>query len=516
MGAADRVVKNTGILYARMGITMFMSLYTTRIILVNLGVTDFGIFNLVGGAIAMLTFLNTAMAAATQRFMSYAEGAGDEKKLKSIFNVSVILHILIAIVILVVLEIIGHLMFKGVFKIPLDRIDSAKIVYQCMVVSTLFTIVSVPYDAVINAHENMFLYAVLGVLESVLKLATAFYLVHTSHDKLVMFGLFTALTAIFLLIVRRIYCKRNYKECELKFKVYYDKVIFKDLTNFAAWSFLGASTSMVTNYGQGILMNTFFGPIVNTAQGIANQVSGQLSVFAGTMQKALNPVIGKSEGAGDRSLMLKASMIGSKVSFFLLMLFFIPVLIEMPYIFRMWLKDVPQYAIIFCRLLLIRNLIEQLFTTLGSSISAVGNIRKYQIFRSLLNFVPLIAGFILFKMGYSPSALYVVFIIYALLGAGITVYFAKYNCNLSISFYFKDVILPCVVLFILISAISYTPLIVLNEGLLRLMVVLCVSTMAFLILVWFFGFSKNERKGISVMVVSLYSKIFKKNIVIGK
>ncbi|GGH56486.1 O-antigen/teichoic acid export membrane protein [Filimonas zeae] len=507
MKAADRVVVNTGILYARMGVTIFFSLYTTRVLLATLGVNDFGIFNLVGGAIAMLTFLNTAMTAATQRFISYAEGAGDKERQKSIFNVSVVLHLLIAVIIAIILEVVGYFLFDGVFKIPVDRIYGAKIVYQFMIVSTVFTIISVPYDAVINAHENMLLYAILGVIESVLKLVIAVYLIHTSYDRLIAYGLLTALLSIVLLLIRRFYCRAKYKECEINLKRYYKKSTFKELSNFAGWSFLGTSTSMLTNYGQGVVMNSFFGPIVNTAQGIANQVSGQLGVFAGTMQKALNPVIGKSEGAGDRTLMLRASTMGSKVSFFLLMLFFIPVLIDIPYIFGVWLKKVPEYVVVFCRLLLIRNLVEQLFTTLSVAIAAVGNIKKYQIYRSLVNIIPLILSYFLFSLHYPAYTIYLVFLGYSLMNGVVLLYFAKKVCGLSISDYMKNVVGRCVLLFLLILSLASIPVFVMDEGFKRLIFILFLNTVFFFIGTWFIGFSGEERKPVYNLISNLMIKL---------
>jgi O-antigen/teichoic acid export membrane protein len=507
MSSADRVVKNTGILYAKMGLTVFISLYTTRLILASLGVNDFGIFNLVGGAIAMLTFLNSAMAAATQRFMSFSQGAQDFGKQRSIFNVSIVLHLIIAIVVVIILEVVGYYLFEGVFKIPSDRIDSAKMVFQFMVASTAFTIISVPYDAVINAHENMLLYSVLGVLESILKLVIAIYLLRSPFDRLITYGFLMATLSVLLLIIRRVYCHRSYRECRISLSKYFSKPIFKELTSFASWSLLGASSSMISNYGQGIVMNTFFGPIVNTAQGVANQVSGQLGVFAVTMQKALNPVIDKSEGAGDRSLMLRASLMGSKVSFFLLMLFYVPVLVEMPYIFNLWLKQVPEYTIIFCRLLLIRNLVDQLFITLGASIAAVGNIRQFQIYNSILNFMPLLLGYILFLFGFPPYTLYIIFILYAICSAVMLLYFAKVNCGLSVSDYLKNVVLRCLIVLLLTSLISVCPSLILDMGVLRLSIVIIVSGTAFLGFVWILGFTDIEKTQIRRLVESLILKV---------
>jgi O-antigen/teichoic acid export membrane protein len=272
--AAHRVAINTGILYVRIAITVFVSLYTTRVILGALGTEDFGIFNLVGGTIVMLTFLNASMAAATQRFMSYAQGQGDELRQRSIFNVSVVLHAIIAIVIVAILEGAGYILFNGVLKIAPDRMQAAWMVYQFAVASMFFTILSVPYDAVINAREHMLLFAVLGVIEAFLKLGIALFIVKVDSDKLVVYGLLMALLSVALLLLRMMYCHICYHECKIAPVRYINRPLFKEMTSFAGWSFFGTSTSMIANYGQGVVLNMFFGAKVNAAQAVAGQVSG--------------------------------------------------------------------------------------------------------------------------------------------------------------------------------------------------------------------------------------------------
>lgn len=476
-----------------MAITVFISLYATRLILNALGVTDFGIFNVVAGAISMLTFLNSAMASATQRFMSYAEGAGDFDKVKNIFNVSVVLHVIIALLVLLLLEVVGYFLFKGVLKIPEARVAVARLIFQFMIISTLFTIISVPYDAVINTHENMMLFAVLGVVEALFKLGIALYITYSSFDHLTAYGFLTAGLSIILLVIRRVYCLRKYEECQINLKKYFDMAVFREMTGFAGWTFLGSSTSMLSNYGQGILMNMFFGTVVNAAQGISGQVSGQLGAFAVTMLKALNPIIDKSEGAGNRTLMIKASMTGTKASFLLLIFFYIPVFIEMPYIFNIWLKNVPEYAIIFCRLLLLRNLVEQLYITISSSISAVGNIRKFQIYVSILRFAPLLFSYILFFYNFPPYALYLVFIAYSLSESVMTLYFSNKYFNLSISLFLKDVIGRCILMLLVATGISIVPYLMMEEGIIELIIVSLISTVSVTITAWFIAFNSDER-----------------------
>lgn len=500
MKAANKVAANTGILYAKMGITVFISLYTLRLILTALGAEGFGIFNVVGGAIALLGFLNASMASASQRFMSYNQGAGESDKLKQIFNVSIVLHFLIAMVLIVLLEIAGYFFLNGLLNISPDRLPAAKMIYHFMVVSTVFSVLAVPYDAVINAHENMLIFAILGIVESVLKLIIAIFITYTSHDQLIVYGLLMSALSIFLLIIRVLYCSRKYGECILQPLKNFSQPIFKEMTGFASWTFIGSSTSIVAYYGQGIVLNMFFGTVVNAAQGIAHQISGQLGAFSSTMLNALNPVIAKSEGAGDRSLMVKASMLGSKISFFLLMFFITPVIVEMPYILSVWLKEVPPHTVIFCRLLLIRNLIEQLFYTLSASISAVGNIKEYQIFSSVITFFPLVVAYFLFKVGYAPYALYIVFIGYSIVASLNKLYFSRKTFALSIKVYSKKVILPCVSNFIISLLIALLPTFILPEGFPRFVCVVLMSTASFVFLMYGIGFNKEERLGFTQMV----------------
>lgn len=507
MQAAHRVAKNTGILYARMAITVFISLYTTRLVLAALGVADFGLFNLVGGVIAMLGFLNSSMAQATQRFMSFAQGAGDLEKVKRIFNISTLLHAGIAVLIVLVLEIAGYFFFNGILNIAPNRIEVAKIIYHFMVASTFFSVLSVPYEAVITSHENMMFYAVLGVLEAVLKLAIALYLAHSAYDYLVAYGFLMAALSIFLLILRRIYCHNNYAECVFNFRKYYEKSLMKEIGSFAGWSLLGSASSMIAFYGQGIVINMFFGTLVNAAQSIASQISGQLGAFAANMITALNPLINKSEGAGDREIMLKAVMLGSKVSFFLLILFVVPVIIEMQYILKIWLKEIPKFTVIFCKLYLIRHLIDQLFVVISTSITAVGKIKKYQIFSSVLNFLSLIITFILFKLGWSPEVMYSVFIVYSIIMAFLNSYFSKVYCGLSIKIFFRQVLLRCILTFTIIFIISSIPLYYFEEGMIRLLLVILTNLISFITVVFLLGLTENERLKLNRFINLIIQKI---------
>jgi len=510
MHPAKRVAVNTGFLYARMAITVFISLYATRLILNALGAQDFGLFNVVGGAIAMLTFLNSAMANATQRFMSFSQGEGDVDKQKHIFNVSVVLHFIIGILVVLLLEGAGYFLFNGILKIPADRIPVAKLIFQFMLVSTFFTIISVPYDAVINAHENMLLVAILGVIESLLKLAIAIYVTRTPFDKLISYGVLMALLSILLLILRRIYCHKKYEEVVINIKEYFNRPLFREMTGFAGLSFLSSSTSMVGNYGFGIVLNHFFGAILNAADGIAGQLNGQLLVFSNTLMKALNPAIVKAEGGGGRQNMLKYSLMGCKFSFFLFSFFAVPFMLEAPFIMHVWLKDVPEWSVLFCRLILFKTLIEQLTLPLNTAIGAQGNIKKISITKSILNLIPLPLTYILFSIGSPPYVMYIVAIIFwGFIEGFITIYFTIKNCNLKLADYLKSVFNRSIIIFLIPLLLGLIPMFIMPDSFTRLIIVLMLSMISFLGILYTIGLTVEEKSLIAGLVNSISTKFLK-------
>lgn len=493
-GTAKRVLKNTGFLYMKMGITMFISLWTTRLILNSLGASDFGIFGVVGGAISLLGFLNSTMASATQRFMNYAEGEGNFLKQKEIFNISLVIHFVVACIFGIILFVAAYIFFNGVLNIPADRMFAAKIVYGSMVLSTMFTVMSVPYDATINAHENMKYYAVIGIFESFLKLAVAFATVYTLKDRLVVYGILMACIPFITLTILRFYCHRHYKECSIHLRKYWNRNVYKEMISFAGWNFLGSMSSMVGNYSLGLVLNMFFGPILNAAQAIATRINGMLMLFSSNMLKALNPLIAKSEGGGERQRMLQVSAIGNKYSFFLLAIFAIPVIIEMPYILQIWLKKVPEWAVVFARLQLFYTLILQTTAVFHTSIAAQGDIASYNKTVFFLDFVPVIMVYILFKHGFSPISMYVVNILVFGMGkALLKVYYMKRNCKMPYSFFLTTVLWPVLIVSSFSFAAAVLPHLFMNSGFLRLCMVTLVSTLAFFIALWRFGTTSEER-----------------------
>jgi len=478
----------------------------------SLGASDFGVFATVGAAIATLGFFGTVLASATQRFMSYAEGQGDREAQKGIFNVSVILHFIIALMVGVALLIFGQFIFDGRLNIDPERISAAKAVYHFTIASTLLTIMTVPYEAVLNAHENMLYYAIVGIFEALLKLVAAIIVVYTLADKLIVYGAFMAGISFSVMCIMRIYCHRNYDECVFKPRIYFNKKIMKQMTSFAGWNFLGNISQMILNIGQVYVINIFFGTVINAAQGVAGQINGYLSVFSGSMMKALSPVIAKSEGAGNRNLMIQATMMGCKISFLLFSFFAIPALLEMPYILNIWLgvENVPVYAVIFCQFALLRTLLEQLYGAVNTSIAAHGNIKKYEIVSSIFCYFPLIASILLFRSGYPPHFLYLTYIGYTVIAAGITFFFAWYNYGFPALTFLKNTVLRCLCTFI-ITFLTTTVLIVsFDSSIYRLLMVFATGMVTFALTSWFIGLDKDEKKLTIQFLTPVFSKVFQK------
>ena len=474
---------------------MFISLYTTRVVLNALGASDFGIFNVVGGTIAILGFLNAAMSSSTQRFMSYYEGIGDRNRQKQIFAVSSILHSGIAVALMFLLIVVGYFFFNGILNIPSERIVAARVIYFALIFSTVFSVLSVPYEAVLNAHENMLFYSIVGILESILKLIVALVIVSYASDKLILYGVLMAAIPFVVRIVMQVYCHKEYVECVFPPWKYWDPLLAREIGGFAGWSFFGAAAGITSNYGQGILLNVFFGPLLNAAQGIALQLSGQVAVFSNNMIKALSPIIVKSEGSGDRDMVIRTLYLGSKFSFFLLAAFSIPLILEMTFVFKVWLVEFPSYAVLFARLRLVNELLTQLLIPLNVGISAVGKIRKFQVVNSLLLLAGTVfscVGLFIFKLPYLIHLFVLGF--NTLWFFLVTAYFSRKYLGINFVDFNRFVLCPIIEVSSISILFAVVPLMLMDEGFVRLFLVVGSFGISFVLTTYRFALSKEEKK----------------------
>lgn len=395
-----RLAKNTLLLYLRMILIIIVGLYTSRVVLQTLGVDDYGIYNVVGGIVAMLAFLNSAMTAASQRFISYELGAGNLNELKQIFCTSVTIHFAIAGIILVLAETIGLWFLNTHMNIAADRMTAANWVYQCSILTFILTIISVPYNACIVAHERMKAFAYISIVETLLKLAIVYLLLILNSDKLIAYAILMLSVSFIIRVIYGIYCKRNFEECSYKFS--FDRNSFKEMFAFAGWSVIGNLGFALKDQGSNVVLNIFCGTAINAARGVALQVNGIINNFSSNFIMALNPQITKQYAAGNIQESIQLVYAGCRYSFFLLSIISVPVMVNLDYLLSLWLGIVPPYTTEFLFLALIAALINSMATPLVTAMQATGRIRNFQIIICIVMTCELPLTYITLRLGYKP------------------------------------------------------------------------------------------------------------------
>lgn len=406
-----RIAKNTVMLYIRMLFTMGVSLYTSRVVLATLGVNDYGIYNVVGGIVVVLSFLNVSMAGAVQRFLNIELGKNDYKALFDVFHTSRVIHIGISIFIFLLGESIGVWFLNTCMNIDSDRMLAANYVFQSALLSFIFTVISVPYNAEIIAHEKMSAFAYISVVEAVSKLAIVYLLLIFPFDKLIVYSILTTCLSISICFVYIKYCMNQFEECKI-IKVSYNRNILKSILSFSSWTIFGSLGTISHTQGISIIINMFFGVTVNAAQGIANQVTSIVNQFVYNFMTALNPQIVKTYAAGDYETMHSLVMRGSRMGICLVSLFAVPLYFEVPLLLELWLEEVPEYTTKFIRVILLTSLSLAYAIPLATSRSATGNIKMYQIVLTSMAWMHLPLAWLFYYWGYAPqSAMYVYLII---------------------------------------------------------------------------------------------------------
>lgn len=495
MSTSQRIIKNTLFLYIRMAISILVNIFTTRILLEALGASDYGLYNVVGGAIAMLGFVTSSMSSTTQRFISYAEGEGNFDKIKSIFANALIVHYGVALFTAVLLIFAGLVFFNGILNIPEGREGSAILIYGCMVFSTVFSITVVPYDASLNAHENMKIYSLIGIVDVLFKLLIAVTVFYFDSDRLILYGVLMALESWLVRFITQQYCKKHYSECQnLCLQKLYEKSFIKEMTSFAGWNMTNIASGMISLYGMNIVVNHYFGTELNAALGIATQLAGVLMGVSQNMIKAITPILIKKEGCHQRDQVLEVTYIGCKFSYLLFALFGIPAFFFADSILNLWLYDVPIGTSLFCRILLISTLIEQLFILLYQTIMAQGNIMYYNIVRSIVNIIPIILSVLMCKFSNIPP--YWVLLNWLIwksaIGGLVNLYFAKINVGISINRFCKRIVVTCVLVTLFLCAINMSVLELRNNMYMNSILLWILSFIIELPVLWFVGLSKQE------------------------
>lgn len=404
-----RIAKNALMLYFRMFLIMIVSLFTSRVILDSLGVEDYGIYNVVGGVVAMFSVLSGALTSAISRFITYELGKGNIKKLRVIFSSSVLVQIVISILIVVIAEIVGIWFINNKMDIPDSRLVAANWVFHFSLVAFVINLISIPYNACIIAHEHMSTYAYVSIVEVVGKLGIAYLIYITPFDRLISYSILTCLIALVIRLIYGFYCKKHFEECEFRFV--WDKSVMKEIFSFAGWNFIGSSSAILRDQGGNIIINLFYGPLVNAAYGIAYQVKNAVQSFSNNFMTALNPQIIKSYAANDLQYMESLLFQGARFSFYILLFIALPILVETQYILEIWLKIVPEHTVLLVRLSLVFILCEVISNPLVTAAQATGKIRNYQLVVGGLQCLNIPVSYLLLKFGAGVDAVLVTAII---------------------------------------------------------------------------------------------------------
>lgn len=501
-----RIAKNTGVLYIRMLFIMTLSLYTSRIILKVLGVEDFGIYNVVGGVVSMFAFISGAMSSSIQRFLSFEIGKNDFGQLKKTFNAAVIIHIAIALIIFILAESIGFWVLNNYLNIPLERMEAAQWVYHFSAFSILISIIQTPYYAIIVAYEKMNVFAYISIFQGIMKLLIVFMLSWITFDKLKLYGILIFGLVVIITIYLRIYTRVKFKET--KFELIKDKTLYKTLISYSGWNLFGNLALVAKGQGVTIILNIFFGPVVNSAQAIANQVNAAVKSFYSNFQTAINPQIIKSYSANEKEYMLKLILSSARFSFYLIFILSLPILLEIDFILKLWLVRVPTYSNSFTILVLIIVLIDCVSGPLMTGIQATGNIRRFQSTVGTLQILILPVSYYLFKFGYPPQTTYLVSIAISIISLFIRLHIMQSLIDLfSTKVFLKEVVVKN----ILIVIPSIIPPVFLkyflSYGLFNSLLISFVSIFSSAMMIYHLGLKNEEKRLLKDRIKKLLIKI---------
>lgn len=494
-GNTSRIAKNTVILYFRMLFLMLIGLYTSRVILQTLGVKDYGTYNVVGGVVSMFSILTSALSSAISRFITFEIGRDDKERLNMVFSTSINVQTILSLIVIFFTETIGVWFLNTHLNIPEGRMVAANWVLQCAIFSFVLGLFMVPYNASLIAHENMNIFAYITILEAILKLVIVFALYISPFDKLISYAVLLLSVSILIRSIYATYCKRHYEECHYHYV--FDKLLLKKMTGFAGWNLLGNGSWILNNQGINILLNLYFGPIgvvLNASRGVAVQVDGMIQNFVRNFMTAIAPQITKNYAAGNLDYMHKLIFAGAKYSYFLMMFFAIPILLETELILDLWLDVVPDYAAIFLKFTLLSSICVILGNTLITAVMATGKIRNYELVMGLMALSNFPLTLIAFELGASPVATYVIYCIVYFLMIFARLYMTKDLIKMKALEYIIQVFVPVVLVTLLAVVLPFIITLVQEDSVIRLLEVVFASVCCSIASIVLVGMTKREKQ----------------------
>lgn len=500
-----RIIQNTIALYFRMFITILVNLYTSRLVLEVLGITNFGIYNVVGGLVTMFSFINGTLASGTQRFLNIAMGIGDVSRVRKTFNTAFFLHLVLSVLILLLIETIGLWFLFHKMIIPPDRMHDAFWIFQFSAIVCALQITQSPYTACLIAHESMRIYAYLSIWDALSKLGIVYMLYLVDNNQLVLYGLFLMVQQLVTILFYRIYCIRNFEETHISRD--FDRDEAKQMITFSSWNIMGCLAVTLNGQGVNILLNTFFGPVINAARAISIQVYNTSSLFARNFQTAINPQIVKLYARRDYAGMHNLISNNVKYATYLILIVFFPLLLEMDFILYIWLGDnIPEYTAVFSQIILFQCLITTLSRPLVTAIHAIGKMKTYSLISGSVLLLILPVAYLLLKLNFSVVVVYIACLVPWIFELLFCIYYVNTQIKQSVIVFFKNVILKTLGIS-LISSLGFILIHYLLEiGWLRLIVALLVGELWMFLVVYKWGIDQNTRSLIKLKIRHIIRK----------
>lgn len=504
-----RIAKNTLLLYFRMLFMMVIGLYTSRVILDKLGEVDFGIYNVVGGFVTMFSIISGAMTTATQRFLSFEIGKEKDGNVKGIFSTMIYIHLFLALIILLLGELVGVWFLNTHMNFPSGRYYAANWVFQLSLLVFILNVINVPYNGALIAYEKMSAFAYFSIFDAIFKLAICYVITLTPFDKLVVYAMLMALIQVVLLLMYFLYCRCNFKECRFTGK--FNNAYGRSVGSFVSWNLIGSLAGVAKEQGVNVVLNMFFGPAVNAARGVAYQVLSKLNGFVNNFQMAMNPQIIKNYASGELENMYKLVFRGAKFSYLLLLTLSLPIVIEAPLILGLWLKDVPDYTVIFLQIAIFTALINTLSNPLIVTMHATGKVRDYQIVVGGLSLLTLPLVWVALKMGAAPYMAMVIAFAVEFICHFVRLYMLVRSIKFPMMAFVKDVTLRMMVIALLSTALPVLAYQSIHEVAVRFFMVCLLSMLSTVGLGYMLGFNRADREHLKIKALEFVrTKILKK------
>ena len=499
---SKRVAKNTLLLYVRMLFLMAISLFTSRVILQTLGVEDFGIYNVVGGFVSLFAIISQSLSSAASRFLTFEMGKGNKERLFKVFSSVVLIHLFLAVLIAVFTEVFGGWFVNNKMVIPDERLYAANWVFHFSVLSFCVSLITVPYNAAIIAHEKMSAFAYISIFEGIAKLLICYLLYIYPFDKLIFFSLLLLVVQIITRGLFFLYCKRHF--IESKVRLIYDKRLLKELFGFAGWNFIGSSSAILRDQGGNVLINLFFGPVINAARAVANQVQHAVQGFVENFMTALRPQITKSYASNDKEYMMTLIFYGSRLSFYMLLFLSLPILMNTGYLLHLWLNKVPDHSVLFVQLILIFTMMESVSHTLIIAQQATGNIKNYQLIVGGLQLMNVPVSYVILKFGATPETIMYVAMFFSVCCLSARLYMLSRNeIRLDVRDFLNKIVFNVLFVSILSAIIPYVMKQYMEENFLSFVVISIVCLICTTLSVFYVGFNNTERQVVLTKVKNI-------------